>query len=254
MHRIRALLPRSRFLLVSSAVLLACCAVSVAFTPGTGSADCAGTHFAGQVRSAAVIFAGTLDQIRVEHSTEFAGSISLLRFRRIAYAKGDGPPESLAVTQPGVVGLMADWPSYEQGMRYVAFATRAEAKGRRSSAPPLVATSCTSFHPFTVRADSAGREVVRDDLGRPVVGATRDRIVLLARRSWDPTWPWVERDSTGAPIKPRLAGNWKDGSFEVRVLWPEDDPGTRVGEADLLAWLRSIADGVAAAPDSSRRE
>lgn len=248
MTRIRALR------LVTPRALLAFCAATLASVPGPAAADCAGTSFAAQVRGAAVIFAGTLDRIRVEHSTEFSGSISLLRFRRIAYAKGGGPPESLAVTQPGVVGLMADWPSFQRGVRYVAFATRAEAKGRRSSPAPLVAMSCTSFHPFTVRADSAGREVVRDDLGRPVVAASRDRIVLLARRSWDPEWPWVERDATGAPIKPRLAGSWKDSPFEVQVLWPEDDPGTRVGEAELLRWLRGIADGMAAAPDSSRAE
>jgi len=223
-------------------------------TPARTAADCTSTPFADQVRQASVIFAGTLDQIRVEHSTEFAGSISQLRFSRIAYVKGAGPAESLVVMEPGVVGLMADWPSFERGIRYVAFATRTEAKAGRKSKPALMAMACTSFHPFDVRPDSAGREVVRDDLGRPVVAVGRDRIVVLANRSWDPAWPWLEHDEQGKPIKPRLAGGWTEGAFSVQVLWPEDDPGTRVSEAELLAWLRGMADGLASVPDSSRTQ
>jgi hypothetical protein len=237
--------------LPAAAGLLAACVLCLSPAPRTALADCAGTPFADQVRSAAVIFAGTLDEIRVEHSTRFAGSVSLLRFQGVEYAKGGGPAKDLLVTQPGVVGLMADLPSFQLGVRYVAFATRVGGSARSRSKPPLTATSCTSFHPFTVRTDSLGREAVRDDLGRPVVAVAPDRIVLVARRPWDPDWPWVERDSTGAAVKPRLAGDWRDGPFEVRVLWPEDDPGTRVGEAELLRWLRGIADGMAAAPDSA---
>jgi hypothetical protein len=231
--------------------MLALFAAFVLPPPGLARADCAETPFTAQVAAAAVIFAGTLDHIRVEHSTGFAGSASLLRFRRILYAKGGGPTESLLVSQPGVVGLMADWPSFERGVRYVAFATRAEAKGPRRRAPPLAAMSCTSFHPFTVRSDSAGRESVRDDHGPPLVALEPGRIVLVGRRPWDPEWPWVEHDSTGMPLKPRLAGAWRDGPLRVEVLWPEDDPGTRVGEAELLRWLQGIADRGAAAPDSA---
>lgn len=206
------------------------------------------------MRQAAVIFVGTVDRIDVEHSTEFAGSVSRLRFSRIAYAKGGGPPESLVFTVPGVVGLMADWPAFEKGVRYIAFATRTEERAGRKVKPALMAMSCTTFHPFEVHPDSGGREVARDDMGRAVVSVGRNRIVLLARRSWDPTWPWLQHDAAGKPIKPRFAGNWTEGPFSVEVLWPEDDPGTRVGEADLLTWLRGIADGLAEAPDSSRAQ
>lgn len=226
----------------------------VALAPRPAAADCTSTPFEDQVRQASVIFAGTLDRIRVEHSTEFAGSVSRLRFSKIAYVKGGGPPESLVVSEPGVVGLMADWPSFEKGVRYIAFAIQTEEKVGKRRRPSLTAMGCTSFHPFDVRPDSAGREVVRDDLGRPVVALGADRIVVLARRSWDPAWPWLERDAAGKPIKPRLAGGWKEGVFQVEVLWPEDDPGTRVSEADLLAWLHGIADGLASAPDSSRAQ
>jgi hypothetical protein len=239
---------------LAAANLVAACAVLLVPAPRAARADCAGTPFADQVRSAAVIFAGTLDHIDVEHSTRFAGSVSRLRFQGVQYAKGGGPAKDLLVTQPGVVGLMADLPSFDLGVRYVAFADQPPGTPRSRSKPPLTATSCTSFHPFTVRTDSLGEETVRDDLGRLVVAVRPDRIVLLARRSWDPDWPWVERDSSGASVKPRLAGEWRDGSLEVRVLWPEDDPGTRVGEADLLRWLRGIADGMAAAPDSVRTD
>jgi hypothetical protein len=245
---------RPRLLRSSRHAATVLAAVSFALAPGTAAADCTGTPFAAQVHEAAVIFAGTLDHIRVEHSTEFAGSISLLRFRKIAYAKGGGSPESLVVTQPGVVGLMEDWPSFDRGVRYIAFATQAAQRSGRGWKPSLMAMSCTSFHPFDVRTDSTGREVVRDDLGRPVVAVGRDRIVLLARRTWDPEWPWVERDIAGKPIKPRFAGSWTEGAFSVQVLWPEDDPGTRVNEVDLLAWLHGIADGLASAPDSSRTQ
>ena len=62
----------------------------LAALPGPASADCINAPFEDQVRQAAVIFVGTLDRIDVEHSTEFAGSVSriggcaaiLMAFRR----------------------------------------------------------------------------------------------------------------------------------------------------------------------------
>jgi hypothetical protein len=215
----------------------------IALAAGRAAADCDETPFPEQVAAADVIFAGTMDHVRVEHSTLFAGSYSLLTFRDVVYAKGKGPAGSLTISQPGVVGLMADWPGFEPGVRYVAFATEGETRGSGKSRTDLEAMSCTRLHPFSVRADSTGREVVRDVRGRIVLALGQNRIVLLAEHPWDPAQPWVERDSTGAPIKPPLAGHWLDGSVEVQVVWPDRDPGTRVGEADLIAWLRGVERG-----------
>lgn len=245
-----------------SAVAVIAAAGLIALTAGRAAADCDEIPFSEQVASADVIFAGTMDHVRVEHSTLFAGSYSLLTFRNVVYAKGNGPTESLTISQPGVVGLMADWPGFEPGVRYVAFATQGRTRGNGRWRTHLEAMPCTRLHPFSVRADSTGREVVRDVRGRIVLAVGPNRIVLLAQRPWDPAQPWVERDSTGAPIKPPLAGHWLDGSVKVQVLWPDGDPGTRVGEADLIAWLRGVerggpppagwaSGGAAAAPDST---
>lgn len=248
---------------------------------GTADATCLATTFENQVHRAQVIFAGTL--ARREYVDVPGSVITRYTFVDLSYAKGSGPVDTLILGAEGGIGrsgevVVEDEHQFEVGRRYILLA---EAGWGRTT-DLLHAMSCGTGHPFSLTQDPAagGLAVSVGGPGYPIAALDSTHVVWVRRERWEDTQkgprpvvydldangrkiprpppvpppsgpieaiikaqdPAVSREpafTTGSEVPHRMFVRWIS-------LWPHQDPGTRVSEAEFLAWLRMVVHRVAA--------
>ena len=243
--------------------------------PTGGRGSCLSTTFESQVHRAQMIFAGTVTR---SECVRVPGSIlTRYTFVDLAYAKGSGPADSLVLTaEGGTVGNEQIMNSVEQyfdvGRRHVVF-VREEWPAPAGTLRSMV---CGTGHPFWVIPDStSGVAAIHVGPRHPIVHLDSTHIVLLLGRPWsgavdDTPLRELKFDSTGEPVRvpppsspleeiirmrePEanrqlydITGRETPHPAQIRWIWiwPHQDPGTRVEEAEFLDWLRMVVRRVA---------
>jgi len=225
-----------------------------------------GISFEEQLRLSHLIFVGTVDK---EEYVSRSGVriIKRYHFDQVRYLKGEGPPELTLSQTPNT----EDEPGFRKGIRYVVFADQGIGEGFERY---YRANGCM-WAPFGIWADSGSADPVVHWGDRGPLVAARDR--FLARvipRDWESANPPVRvktydasgnlTDDSIQPVRPprrplieelqladsadaRQAAMYSTSPSGhdpyvrmVRLvgLWPHQDPGTRVGEDEFVAWLK----------------
>lgn len=224
-------------------------------------AECLSSTLEEQIHAAKLIFAGTVKRM---HSYRTSLSINTdYEFDNVRYAKGSGPKMGLVLTQQGgrvdsILIDVEDEVGFEVGHRYVVFA--GDWRGYLSAIP------CASWHPFGIRSDSGYAIPVAHAGGTSIALFDEHHIVLVLGDRWQPRHGFVKYDVGGhlipqSPPPRRTLGEelhdadarlstapqdwipgigWSRALIRRIVLWPHQDPGTRVTEDALLQRLAAI--------------
>jgi hypothetical protein len=237
-------------------------------------ASCLPSSFQDQIRSARIIFVGTVSRVQPVRLPNTV--VTRYRFDRVRYLKGEGPVDSLILVQRGgrygdLWISASDEASYRDSVRYVVFATTGDA--------PLAGEYTTvgcGIHPFGIWTDSeSARSVVHTNSGAVIIAADTEHLVTMDRAPWRPdegTWTADERGRLQPPTPPAprplpdlvaaadsayyvrarahlrmLTDRDEAAATERRIhdlrvirLFPHQDPGPRVSEEEFLRTLAGI--------------
>jgi len=267
------------------------CAAFVALaivTVGAGSAaaSCADFPFENQIRSADIIFVGTLYSLGSAWTPKHTTIVTRFQFSQVRYIKGASPSTDLTLVQEGGrVGneeiLSSIGVEFREGRRYVVFANTG--MGYHVPQP-------CGWSPFGIWPDSGSEvPVVHLGNGGPIVTLQMHHVVALRDKSWETEYrpggkyPRVFNESTRTWDLPEyLKRPARKSIFDVvrsadsedeaasrgwnftaperqryleRIklvfLWPHQDLGTRVKEPDFIAWLERICLEQSSAPADS---
>ncbi len=248
-----------------------------AFLSRSTMSMCMGSSFEQQIGWAQIIFVGTVTNVDVVSLPNTI--VTRYRFDDVRYLKGQGPPDSLLLVQEGgcdgrYLITVDEGVSFRSGGRYVVLAT----KGYPPSSGDYQAMPCGNGHPFGIWPDSGSASpVVHLGLGNSLVAFDGNHLVALWNDPWRPeygVWAIDEYGRSSPPSPPprqplpdliRAA----DAEFEFRargssltpeqiraasrrvrtvILFPHQDPGTRVSEEEFVRTLSTVIDSVSEGP------
>lgn len=234
--------------------------------PMRAPAACLGPSLDADIGDAAIIFAGTVARVSPERLPG-DGIITRYLFTDLIFAKGSASSDSLVLTSRGGAIGTAKWMSedcrtFDQGKRYIVFGEQ----GGLCSEPGYGMAPRYCFYGFMVESDSvANAPVVYAYPGAPVV-AFRDWHMVVRGVPWTlqvpgivyrdaaghggpwrppdlAPWTWARRDttideygghSTAASASP------KSRFVRTEFIFTQQDPGTRVSEAEFVERVRAI--------------
>jgi len=257
------------------------CAAFVALAISTvgadsASASCAEFPFEEQIRTADIIFVGTLHRLESAWTAKHTTIITRYEFSQVRYIKGAGPRADLILVQEGGrVGneelITSEGVGFREGRRYVVFAYI----GMGYHVPQVCGWS-----PFGIWPDSgSATPVVHRGNGGPILTLQMHHVVALRDHSWEVDYPpggtyprkfnestrtWDlpeylvrparkplydvvrsadsedEATSRGWNFTTELERRRYLDRIKLVFLWPHQDLGTRVTEPDFIAWLERI--------------
>lgn len=241
----------------------------------SASASCAVFPFEDQIRSANIIFVGTVHRLESAWTAKYTTIVTRYQFSQVRYIKGASPRADLILVQEGGrVGNEGITSSIEiefrEGRRYVVFANI----GMGYHVPQVCGWS-----PFGIWPDSgSATPVVHLGNGGPILTLQMRHVVALRDRSWETDYPsggkyprvfnestrtWDLPEYLVRPARKSLfvvlrsadsvdeatSQGWNFTKLERQryldriklvSLWPHQDLGTRVTEPDFIAWLERI--------------
>jgi len=180
------------------------------------------------VRSADIIFAGTVDRVFVDVQPSRDFPLTRVVFRDLHVVKGQSNSrDSLQITLwGGVVGdevfREADQPEFEMGKRYVLMVS-GDLGSERTSYTPVIGMNRGLFH---VIKDSQGKTTVRDWAHRPIARIDRNHLVVVGNAESTVEIRRVRARERSEPL--------------IEVLGKSEDPGTRLSEDEFLSSLRPL--------------
>lgn len=249
--------PFMKRVLVPGLLTLICSVLSV----GACTALCSSSTLDEGIHAADIIFAGT---VRRCESFRDGGTIrTRYYFGSVRYVKGARPDSTLTLTQDGgslgsMVIEVEEEVHFVVGMRYVVLSR--EWEGR------LSAMSCVPWNPLVIWADSGSSDPIVHAGSLSVVYFQGNHLVFLNSRPWQPS-PGITRYNIQGEVIPQspperlpLADEvrqaedqlppsdqrwipgigWSRNLVRGSVLWPHQDPGTRVSEDEFLERLAEI--------------
>jgi hypothetical protein len=241
----------------------------------SASASCVDCPFEYQIRSADIIFVGTLHRLESAWTAKHTMIITRYQFSQVRYIKGASPRADLILVQEGGrVGNEEIMSSidveFREGRRYVVFAYIG--MGYHVPQP-------CGWSPFGIWPDSgSATPVVHLGNGGPVLTLQMHHVVALRDHSWETDYPpggkyprvfnestrtWDLPEYLVRPVRKSLfdvvrsadsedeatSQGWNFTELERQryldriklvFLWPHQDLGTRVTEPDFIAWLERI--------------
>jgi hypothetical protein len=236
---------------------------------------CAEFPFEDQVRSANLIFVGTLRVADATWTADHKTIVTRYQFGQIRYVKGSGPEEELLLMQAGGrVGNTEIIPSlrvtFQEGSRYVVFASIEKGS--------YVPQAC-GWSPFGVWTDSgSATPIVHLGNGGPILSLGMRHVIALRNRSWETDYPsdgqyprvfnevtktcdlpeyltrpprrsFSEILRSADSLDEATSQGWNFAEPERRkyldriklvLLWRHQDLRTRVTESDFIAWLEQV--------------